>query len=119
MRPELRQVFDEELQEARRLISVGDLSAAFGRLERAHILGQRSTRAHVLAHWEMLRVGWRSKDAREVRGQLVRLVGATLLSRIWIPEGNTGGANVSAFKSMPIPADLARKLVRGTTELRM
>jgi len=25
----------------------------------------------------------------------------------WVPIGNTGGANVSALKPMPIPADLA------------
>ncbi|AGW95354.1 hypothetical protein N234_35415 [Ralstonia pickettii DTP0602] len=26
----------------------------------------------------------------------------------WLPIGNTGGANVSGFKAMPVPADLQR-----------
>jgi hypothetical protein len=56
----------------------------------------------------MLQFAWRRRDAREIAGQLTRIAGAALLSRIWIPEGNTGGARVSAFRRMPIPADLGR-----------
>ena len=44
---------------------------------------------------------------REIVGQLVRLVVAapgTWTGRY--PVGNTGGANVSALKPMPIPDDL-------------
>jgi hypothetical protein len=26
----------------------------------------------------------------------------------WLPEGNTGGTSVSAFRRMPIPPDLQR-----------
>jgi hypothetical protein len=37
---------------------------------------------------------------------------AALFSRIWVPEGNTGGANVSAIQPMPIPADLRDLLSR-------
>lgn len=72
--------------------------------------GQRSTRAHVRAHWEMLCVAWTRKDRRELLGQVSRLFAASLFSRVWVPEGNTGGANVSAFRPMPIPADLAALL---------
>ena len=32
---------------------------------------------------------------------------ALLFSRLWVPLGNTGGANVSAFKPMAISEDLA------------
>ncbi|MGB5104638.1 MAG: DUF3703 domain-containing protein, partial [Steroidobacteraceae bacterium] len=78
----------------------------FRHLERAHILGQRSTRLHVRSHVGMLGVGWRRRDAREVSGQLARIVAAALFSRLWVPVGNTGGANVSAMRSMPVPADL-------------
>lgn len=110
MRPQLKLAYETELRTARACAAAGDLPTAFTHLERAHILGQRSTRTHVRAHWEMLRIGWRCGNAREVAGQVVRICGALLLSRIWVPSGNTGGANVSAFKPMPIPEDLLRLL---------
>ena len=53
------------------------------------------------------KVGWLRRDRREgIAGQLSRIVAAALFSRIWVPDGNTGGANVSALKRMPIPEDL-------------
>jgi hypothetical protein len=33
-------------------------------------------------------------------------VAAALFSRLWVPVGNTGGANVSAARPMPVPSDL-------------
>jgi hypothetical protein len=60
----------------------------------------------------MLQVGWLRKDMREIAGQCVRMVAALLFSKIWVPIGNTGGANVSALKPMPIPEDL-RQLLDG------
>lgn len=84
----------------------GNFDLAFHYLERAHILGQRRTWLHVRSHLGMLRVGWQRADLREIAGQVVRIVAAALFSRIWVPEGNTGGANVSAIKPMPVPADL-------------
>lgn len=45
----------------------GEPAAAFQCFERAHILGQRSTRLHVRAHLAMLKVGWLRRDKREVR----------------------------------------------------
>jgi hypothetical protein len=33
-----------------------------------------------------------------------------------VPDGNTGGANVSALKRMPIPEDLKSFLARATGE---
>ena len=110
MRPALRIAYDEELRAARRHATAADWSSAFSRLERAHILGQRSTRAHVRVHGEMLRIGWLRGDTREVLGQVTRLLAALLFSRIWVPVGNTGGANVSAFAPMDIPEDLRRLL---------
>jgi hypothetical protein len=35
-----------------------------------------------------------------------------LFSRIWVPAGNTGGANVSALRRMPVPPDLERILAQ-------
>lgn len=85
---------------------VGDFDAAFHHLERAHILGQRSTRLHVRSHVGMLGVARQRRDAREFAGQLTRIVAAAVFSRLWVPVGNTGGANVSATRPMPVPPDL-------------
>jgi hypothetical protein len=76
-------------------------------LERAHVLSQPMAVAHVRTHVAMLGYGVRHRDRREIVGQLVRLVVAapgTWTGRY--PVGNTGGANVSALKPMPIPDDL-------------
>ena len=99
-----------ELDAGNAAVASGDLAEAFRRFERAHILGQRRTRLHVRAHIAMLRVGWRRRDRKEILGQLKRIVAAALFSRIWVPEGNTGGANVSALEPMPVPEDLERIL---------
>lgn len=87
-----------------------DHERAFYHLERAHILSQRYTLLHVRVHWLMLKLGFAIGDWKEAFGQAVRIVAAAFFSRIWIPVGNTGRANVSAFKPMPIPDDL-RKLL--------
>jgi len=78
MRSPLHQAFDAEWTLARQARQRGDLGLAFHHLERAHILGQRSTRLHVRSHLGMLAVGWQRRDAREVAGQLVRIVAAAL-----------------------------------------
>lgn len=104
----IRAYVDAELAASQAAESGGDAPAAFCHLERAHILGQRSTVQHVRVHIRMLRWGLRNHKAREVLGQLTRIVGA--LSKTWlgiVPPGNTGGANVSPFEEMAIPGDLA------------
>lgn len=72
------------------------------------MLGQGSTVQHVRVHLRMLMWGLRRHDPREVGGQVFRVIGAA--TKTWaglVPAGNTGGSNVSAFKSITIPADLA------------
>lgn len=86
----------------------GDADQAFAHLERAHVLGQAATVEHARAHWAMLRWALRRRAAHEALGQAWRIVGATLKTWLWVPAGNTGGANVSGFKPMPVPPDLQR-----------
>lgn len=88
----------------------GDLTLAFHHYERAHILSQKYTWPHIKSHVGMLQVGFMKKDAREIVGQSLRIVAALIFSRLWVPIGNTGGANVSALKPMPIPDDLKQLL---------
>lgn len=99
---------DAELSAAVLAESEGDPAEAFRHLERAHVLGQASTRQHVRVHWHMLRWGWRQRSVSECLGQIKRIAGAATLTVLrLVPAGNTGGSNVSAVRSMPVPADLA------------
>ena len=102
----LRQAFESELLGAFEASRLADYDRAFYHLERAHIIGQRFTTRHVRVHWLMLKYGLVLRRPREVLGQLVRIVAAALFSRIWVPIGNTGRANVNAMRPMPIPDDL-------------
>lgn len=115
--PDLLSAYSCELSAGYSSLERGDLAEAFGHFERAHILGQRRTGLHVRAHVAMLRVAWRRRDGTALMGQLSRIVAAALLSRIWVPEGNTGGTNVSALERMPVPDDL-RRIIEGSTRPR-
>ena len=107
MHPGLQAAFHAEVQHAERALSNDRLAEAFAHLERAHVLGQWHVRPHLLAHWGMLRIGWRRRDLREIVGQLIRIPGGVIGSAIGrVPRGNTGGSNVSAFRSLPVPPDL-------------
>jgi hypothetical protein len=84
-----------------------DPARAFAHLERAHVLGQASTREHVRIHWRMFRWALRQRDAREALGQIPRMIGAATMTFIGlVPGGNTGGTSVSAFKPMPVDPEL-------------
>jgi len=109
----IRPYVDAELEAASRAESAGDAAFAFRCLERAHVLGQASTVEHVRVHWRMLLWGWRRRSVRECAGQVTRIVGAATKTFIgFVPEGNTGGANVSPFRPMTVPRDLAEIIAR-------
>lgn len=99
---------DRELQRAAEVESGGQPSAAFVHLERAHVLGQASTFQHVRVHLQMFAWGWRHGRARECVGQILRIVGASTKTVFGlVPSGNTGGSNISPFKSLPVEPELA------------
>ncbi|GMM73809.1 hypothetical protein MTsDn5_37620 [Alteromonas gracilis] len=82
---------------------------AFAHLENAHVLGQASTRLHVKVHIMMLLWAVKQRNLGEFCGQLFRIIGAATKTVFgFVPLGNTGGANVSPFKAMPIKPKLAR-----------
>jgi len=109
----LRIAYDAELTAADAAAAKGESEVAFRHLERAHILSQRHTSEHVQVHWLMLKLGASVGAWREVLGQASRIVAAAVFSRIWVPVGNTGRANVSALKPMAIPDDLRSLLENG------
>ncbi|MCX2977002.1 DUF3703 domain-containing protein [Candidatus Marimicrobium litorale] len=99
---------ESELAEARRSRLVGHAMQEFVHLERAHVLGQESTYWHVKVHTLMLLWALRNHRVREALGQLFRIVGAATKTALGlVPQGNTGGTNVSPFKAMPIAPELA------------
>lgn len=112
MHAELRQAYDTEMYAAAEYYDGNNLDKAFYHLERAHILGQSFAFTHARAHWWMLKVGWKRRDPIEIGGQVARIIGALLFSRIWVPLGNTGGAHVDPFRSMPIPEEFQSLLKR-------
>jgi hypothetical protein len=108
----LAEAIEAEFRNANESLTAGDVSGAFRHLERAHVLGQKHTPAHVRAHWAMLKYACRYGRARDVAGQTGRLLGAALFTWAWVPEGNTGGTNISAFQRLPIPPEL-RQVIDG------
>ncbi|WP_417445621.1 DUF3703 domain-containing protein [Kangiella sp.] len=106
MSQSLKIAFAKELNKGKLLFSKGKFDKAFYHFERAHILSQPFYGRHVKSHWWMFRIGINRLDLRETLGQLIRIIGSagSLIGKY--PVGNTGGANVSPFKAMPIPEDL-------------
>jgi hypothetical protein len=106
-RDALRTAWSSELDAARGSRANGDRVGEWSHLERAHILSQPIAGAHLRTHGAMLAAALRRRDARELAGQVFRVLVAapgSLTGRY--PAGNTGGADVSAFAPMPIPEDL-------------
>lgn len=100
-----------EIDASRRADERGDAAEAFRRLERAHVLGQASTRLHVRAHWLMLRWAVRHRRGGEAAGQVLRILAAATKTAFgWMPHGNTGGTAAGAFRQLPIPAELQQQI---------
>jgi Protein of unknown function (DUF3703) len=107
----IRPHINAELAAAANLSAQGQATPAFMHLERAHVLGQESTVQHVRVHWRMFLWGLQQRNTKECLGQIFRIIGAATKTVFgWIPHGNTGGANVSPFKAMPVPAELEMRI---------
>ena len=93
----------QKLSAAHKSLSNNDNKAGFKALEDAHVIGQYSTYHHTRVHYEMLKFGIERRDLKEIFGQIFRMIGSLTKTPIGLlPEGNTGGANVSPFKPMSI-----------------
>jgi uncharacterized protein DUF3703 len=106
-RARLRRAWSAELDAARAARGDSDLQGEWSHLERAHILSQPMAGPHVRTHAAMFGAAVRRRSAREIVGQTFRLIVAgpgSFTGRY--PVGNTGGADVSAFRPMEIPEDL-------------
>lgn len=106
MQPSLSQIYVSSLAQARQHYARGAWAEALRALEWAHIAGQAALLRHAHVHWWMSKAAWRLRDARELLGQLWRLL-LTPLGHLSgrLPRGNTGRAAVNPFRAMPLPAD--------------
>jgi hypothetical protein len=103
----LKEAWSKEMNAAHTARAAGDAPTEWTHLERAHIVSQPLAGPHVRTHAEMFAAAIRKRDPREIVGQGFRLLVAgpgSITGRY--PVGNTGGADVSAFKPMEIPEDL-------------
>lgn len=98
--------FNLYMLKAKEQYNKGNWDECFYYLENAHILGQKRICEHTLSHVWMLKVGWRKNDIKELLGQLIRTIASPIITPIWVPLGNTGGANVSPLKVMPVRPEL-------------
>jgi hypothetical protein len=110
MKKQLKTAFKKEMSEAKKHYQNAQFQSCFYHLERAHILGQSYVFPHTISHWWMLKVGIKTRNLKEIFGQVTRIMASIIFSRIWVPLGNTGGANVSPVKPMPIPEELKKYL---------
>ena len=103
----LETYIQNEFRSSDSLAAAGKYVAAFGHLERAHVIGQASTYQHTRVHLRMFKIGLKIGSLREIWGQLIRIIGALSKTPLGIyPKGNTGGANVWFFRPMSVPEDL-------------
>lgn len=113
MNDEIRERIDSLLLEAKECRRQSDWDSCWQLLEDAHVLSQPWARPHTRVHAAMLATGLRSRDVREVRGQILRLIVGGPASAVGrYPTGNTGRARVPATRPMPIRPDLADVLRR-------
>lgn len=110
----IRKAWHQELERARTARRARDAEREWAHLERAHILSQPLALPHTRTHARMLGYALRRRNGHETIGQVFRLLVAApgSISRRY-PVGNTGGADVSAFEPMPVPAELT-DLLRGS-----
>lgn len=107
MPKDLKPHYQKELDAYHNKLGKSFLQEAWQHLERAHILGQPYPYQHSEVHWFMLQYGFKIKDWKEIRGQILRLFVGGVKSFVGkVPVGNTGGANVPPLLPMEIPTDL-------------
>lgn len=103
----LKPYYKAELENYKNEFVKGNLINAWNYLEKAHIIGQRYPYAHTFVHWKMLQFGFKIKSAKEVLGQIPRLIFGGVKSFVGkVPVGNPGGANVPPLKPFPITKEI-------------
>lgn len=103
----LKPFYNKELEDYQKEYSSGNLKKAWNHLERAHIIGQKYPFVHCYVHWKMMLFGYKTKNRKEILGQIPRLLFGGVFSFIGkVPIGNPGGSNVPPLKPFPIEKEI-------------
>ena len=105
---ELRTAFYDQIELGKEALKNTKFEISFYHFENAHILGQKHIIRHTISHYYMLIIGIKSKSNKEIIGQVLRIIASLLFTLIWVPKGNTGGANISPVKILPIRKELKK-----------
>ena len=101
----------EEYRRAAKAADEQNFEEAWHHLERAHVVAQDRLGPHCVSHWRMLELAWRTRDWRELLGQIFRLSLAPIGNITGrLPIGNSGRSNVSAFARLEIEPEISRVL---------
>lgn len=99
--------FAKELTQYQDSLKLSHFEACWNHLERAHILSQNYWKQHFVVHWWMFSLALKTKNRKEILGQLPRLLLAipgSIFNRA--PKGNIGSSRVGIFEPMELPDDL-------------
>lgn len=97
----------ELIQAYQEITGSSDANKIWYRLERAHILCQRSAVGHFLIHVIMFVFAAHRREFREVVGQVPRVLLAIPSSLFnFAPRGNSGRTKMGLFSKGVIPSDL-------------
>ena len=111
----LKPFYITELQNSKVAFSNSDFQKSWKHLEIAHIFSQPYPIEHTFVHWKMLQFGIKTKNTKEILGQIPRLIFGGVKSFVGkIPTGNTGGANVPPLKSMEIPFEIQKIIIENS-----
>jgi hypothetical protein len=102
----LKTEFYNQLQIGKVALKQKKYPIAFYHFENAHILGQKHLWRHTIRHYWMFVFGIKTKNVKEIIGQVFRIIASLLFTLIWVPLGNTGGTNISPIKPIPIRKEL-------------
>ncbi|MEE9407080.1 MAG: DUF3703 domain-containing protein [Polaribacter sp.] len=104
----IKNEFYHQLEFGQIALKEKNYKTSFYHFENAHILGQNHLIRHTISHYWMLVYGIKSKNRKEIIGQIVRIIASLLFTLLWVPKGNTGGSDVSSIKLMPIRKELQK-----------
>jgi hypothetical protein len=105
---EIKDEFYHQLKIGRKALKDKEFKTSFYHLENAHILGQKHLIRHTISHYWMLIFGIKTKNLKEIIGQVFRILASLLFTLIWVPKGNTGGTNISPIKQIAIRKELQK-----------
>lgn len=115
MHPELKIMFDKEMEQAKIFYKMGVFEKALHHLGRAHILGSHFLFPHLRTHLGMLKIEFHNRYFKGVIIQMMRMIGALgtrFLVHFFGVTGNPGWSQYRIGTRLPVPEDLRQALIK-------